>query len=183
MNPAQLSAYFAAHKTAVLGGAAAAVAGLALYRKHQAASGTGTTAGATVPGTLPAAAIVGAQGPDSSGFDLYNAVQPEIDQILQQMQANQTGGTTGGGTTAAPTPIASTLFNPTRSGKYVRFADGQIDEVEKDGSLLWLNPSEARSVFGTGGWAGHVNQLTVKAPANVYTSGKNLVTKNTPAKK
>jgi len=179
VNPAQLSAYFAAHKTAVLGSAAAAVAGLALYQRRKGTSGAGgaTTAGATVPGTIPAAAVepqsLGAY--DSTSFDLYNALQPEIEQILQT-------GTSSGGA-AAPSPVASSLLSPSYDGNYVRFADGQIDEVESDGSLLWLNPSEGKKAFGpTGNWKGKVNQLTVKAPANVYNTGKNLLAKNPPAK-
>lgn len=188
MNPAQLSAFFAAHKTAVLGTAAAAVAGLALVQRKKAGGPAGATAGATVPGTIPAAAVIPAGGTvgggyDSSSYDLYNALQPEISQILQQQQNQQTGGTTGGGVTAAPAPIASTLLNPSYSGNYVRFADGQIDEVENDGSLLWLNPSEAKKAFKGGSWVGKVNQLTVKPPAAVYNTGRNLLAKNTPAKK
>jgi len=184
VNPAQLSAYFAAHKTAVLGTAAAAVAGLALIQRKKTAGAAGaTTAGATVPGTIPAAAVVPAGGTigggyDSSSFDLYNAFQPEIDQILQLQQAQQTGGTAGGGINAAPAPVASTLLSPSYDGNYVRFADGQVDEVEGDGSLLWLNPSEAKKAFGGGSWAGKVNQLTVKAPSSVYNTGKNLLAKN-----
>jgi len=187
VNLGQLPVLFAQHKTAVLGAAAAGVTGLALYQRRKGTAGAGaTTGGATVPGTIPAAAVIPAGGSigggyDSTSYDLYNALQPEISQILQQQQSQQTGGTAGGGVKAAPAPIASTLLSPTYSGKYVRWADGQIDEVERDGSLLWLNPSESKKAFGGKTWVGKVNQLTQKAPATVYNTGKNLIAKNTPA--
>ena len=188
MNPGQLSALFAAHKTAILGGGAAAVAGLALYQRKKGGAGAGaSTVGARVPGTIPAAAVVpaggsvGAGGYDSSSFDTYNALQPEIDQILQRQEAQQTGGTAGGGVTAAPAPVASTLLSPSSSNNYVRFADGQIDQVESDGSLYWLSPTESAKAFGKGGWKGKVNQLNVKPPTNVFSAGKNILARNQSA--
>lgn len=166
MNPAQLSAYFAAHKTAILGGAAAAVAGLALYRKHAAAAGTPTTGGVTLAGTTPAAAIVGAQGPDSSSYDLYNAMQPELEQLLQ------TGASSGGVT--APPPVASGLFAPSGSGKLVSYSNG-LYEMESDGSLYHLAPSEwAKIVADNGGKKPAASALSGPAPGSSYSGQGNL---------
>lgn len=183
MNGAGLQALFAEHKTAVLGAAAAAVAGLALLQRKKAAAAGGagaTTVGATVPGTLPAAAVIPAGGSigggyDSSSYDLYNALQPEISQILQQQQAQQTGGTTGGGVTAAPAPIASTLFAPTYNGNYVHFTSGETAEVESDGSLYNLTQQEGAHALGKAGWRG-ANQLDVAQPkTNVFSASANLL--------
>jgi len=182
VNPGQLPALFAAHRTAILGGAAVVVAGLALHQRKKA--GAAPAGGGTVRGALPAAAVipaggsVGSGGYDSTSFDLYNALQPEINQILEQQQ---TGGMAGGGITAAPAPVASTLLAPSGSHNYVRFADGQIDQVESDGSLYWLSPTESAKAFGSGGWKGKVNQLAVRAPANVYSAGKNILSRNQSA--
>lgn len=149
MSP-QLAALFAQHRTAILGGGVAAVAGLALLRRKKAASTpVGATAGASVPGTIPAAAVVpagstGAGGYDSSSFDVYNALQPELEQLRQ---------TVGTPAAAAPTPIASTLFAPTMSGRYVSYgtAPGSpIEEIESDGSLYHLNPAEWKQVYSRG---------------------------------
>jgi len=174
VNAAQLPALFAAHKTAVLGTAAAAVAGLALYQRHKAAGGS-TGVGGTVAGALPAAAVAGSTPAtgggvyDSTSFDLYNALQPEIDAILQLEQNQQTGGAgpakpptkqptkppakQPAPASHAPAPIASTLFAPTMSGKYVRYNSGLIAEVEKDGSQLNLTQPE---------WQGVVKRLGSK---------------------
>lgn len=180
MNTAQLSALFAEHKTAVLGSAAAAVAGLALIQRKKAAGGS-TAVGARVPGTIPAAAVVPDGGTvgggyDSTSYDLYNALQPEIGQILAAQQAQQTGGA-GDGAAAAPTPIASTLFAPTYNGKYVHFSSGQTAEVESDGSLLNLTPQEGAHALGAKGWKA-AQQLNVAQPkAGVFSSAGNLVKK------
>lgn len=170
-------AAFEQNKPLVLGAAAAGVAGLALWQKKKRTAGAPTvTAGAApvIAGTSPAAAVVPAGSYDSSSYDLYNALQPEIDQILAQQR---TAG--AGAITTAPAPGASSLFAPTYSGNYVRFADGQIDEVEGDGSLLWLNPQEnAKAASMAGGSSDWVHQLTVNAPTNgaVYNTGTNLLT-------
>lgn len=180
MDTAQLSALFAAHKTAILGTAAAGVAGLALYQKRKGAGAAGSTAvGAAVPGTLPAAAVepqsLGAY--DSTSFDLYNALQPELEQILQT-------GTSGGGV-AAPPPVASTLFAPSGSGKYVGYGNG-LYEVEPDGSLYHLSPGEWASIIkANGGRKPAGTQLSGPAPGQQYGGTGNLQTwlnKANPAK-
>lgn len=79
MNPAAL---FAAHKTAVLGAAAAGVAGLALLKRKSAST---ATAGAATPGTAAGGSVPadGFMGPDSSAYDVYNALMPELDALRQ----------------------------------------------------------------------------------------------------
>lgn len=185
MNPDKLRALFEQHKTAILGTAAAAVAGLALVQRRRTTAGAGaagpTAVGATVPGTMPAAAVVGSSGGgyDSTSFDLYNALQPEISQILQQQQSQQTGGAPGGGVSEAPAPIASTLFAPTYNGNYVHFLSGETAEVESDGSLLNLTQSEGARALGKGGWRA-ANQLEVAQPkTGVFSTAGNLVKRAT----
>lgn len=167
MNP-QLALLFAQHKTAILGATAAGVAGLALVqRKKKAATATpasataGATVGTTIAGTIPAAAVVpagstGSGGYDSSSYDTYNALQPELAQILQAQQALATAGA-GSGITAAPAPVSSpilntpapapaaakksiaqTLFAPRGTGNYVKYGDGTLGEVEQDGSIYGI---------------------------------------------
>lgn len=183
---ADLAALYAAHKPAVLAAGAAGVTALVYLRSRKTgAAPAGASPGARVPGTSPAAAVVspastGIGGYDSSAFDAYNALQPEIDQILAQQRAATAGS--GAGTTA-PAPLASSLLQPTYNGQYVRFADGQIDEVESDGSLLWLNQSENTQAFGGGPWQyGKFDQLVQNHPdSGVYNTGDNLIGRATGA--
>lgn len=179
MNP-QLSALFAQHRTAVLGGGAVAVAALALWQKRKKATGAAgaATAGAAVPsiaGTIPAAAVVPGgsvgSGYDSSAYDVYNALQPQLEQL------RQTQGTTAA---AAPAPVASTLFAPTYDNNYVRYADGTTAEVESDGSLLWLNQDQYNQAGKlAGGPIPAVNLPQRTAPSKIYNTGENLAAKNT----
>lgn len=183
MNTAALSAYFAAHKVAILGGGAAAVAALGFYQHKKASSSTATTtSGATVPGTIPAAAVVssgaGSATYDSTAFDIYDSLQQQISDVASQQQT----GTTSGTSSATPVPIASTLFAPSYNGQYVRFADGQVDEVQSDGSLLWLDGTQSQQAFASkgGSWVGNVDQLTYNHPTTgVYNTGQNLKNKAT----
>lgn len=150
MNPAAL---FAAHKTAILGGAAAAVAGLALLSKRKKPTGVATTAGVTVPGTIPAAAIASGTGLggsyDSSAFDAYNALQPELEQILQ---------TVGSSTPKVPAPApASPLF---KDGFYA-MAGGPANEAVyqyKDGQLDLI--PNATALHQLGGGVKNINYVT-----------------------
>lgn len=185
MTTDQLSALLANNKPAALAAAAAAVTGLVLYRRKRSAAPAGATAGAGIPGTSPAAAIVsptaGMPTYDSSSFDAYNALQPEIDQILAQQQHATAGS--GTGTTTAPTPVASTLLTPTYNGHYVQLPGGMVNEVESDGSMLWLTPSEHQTAFANSGgnWAtsGLVDVLN-SAPSGLktYSVGDNLAALN-----
>lgn len=186
MNPEQLSALFAQHRPVVLGAGAAAVAGLALWQKKKKATGAGAATaagnvGATgtgVAGSIPAAAVQSqAAGYDSTSFDVYNALQPELE-MLRNQQDQQTGGAGSG--ISAPAPVASSLLSPTYNGHYVRFNDGAVDEVENDGSLYWLSPSEHATAFANAGghWdaSGLVDQLQVASPtAGIYSTGSNLL--------
>lgn len=146
MNTAQLSTLFEQHKTAVLGSAAAAVAGLALIQRRKATAGAAgsTTVGARVPGTIPAAAIEpqSAGAYDSTSYDLYNALSGQLEQLAQ------TGSSTGAA--QAPEPVSSSLFAPTGTGEWVRFADGVTAEVESDGSLFGLTGSQITALRQAG---------------------------------
>jgi hypothetical protein len=159
---------FAAHKTAILGAAAAGVAGLALLRRKKGAT-TAAASTSSIPGTIPAAAIVapGTGGVyDSSSYDLYNALQPEIEQLMQ---------TRGGSVSTAPTPVASSLFGPSSSNNLVRFSSGAIDQIQSDGSLYNVSPSELQALYNRGGIS--VQQLDTAEPTS-YGLGKNLTAAN-----
>lgn len=188
MNPEKLKALFAEHRTAILGAAAAGVTGLALLHRKQSGGDTGATSSSPA-GTIPAAAIAAQPtgSYDSSAYDVYSALQSELGPVLEQLREQgkqSTGGGTGGGVTKAPGPLASGLLAPTYNGKYVRFSDGLIAEMESDGSLFWLNPTESKKAFGGKSWAGRVNQLNVKAPSqNIFSTAKNLLAKQPTAAK
>jgi hypothetical protein len=95
VNPAAL---FAAHKGAVLGVAAAGVAGLALMKRKSSGSAPAAAAagaGATLPASV---AADGFMGPDSSAYDVYNALQPELDALRQ---------TVGTGVGSVPAPASA----------------------------------------------------------------------------
>jgi hypothetical protein len=141
VNLQQLPALFAQHRTAVLGGGAAAVAGLALWQRRKAKTGaTSSTTGAKVQpaGTIPAAAVVpagatGTAGYDSSAFDVYDALSQQMEQLRQ---------TVGMSTSVAPAPTASALFAPTGSGNYVLLPNGVTGEVESDGTVFGLTSEQ-----------------------------------------
>jgi hypothetical protein len=144
MSAAQLSAWFAAHRTVVLGAGAAGVAGLALLRRNRG----GAEAPGTVAGTLPAAAVVqgstaatGGGSYDSSAFDVYNALQPQLEALMQTGAA--------GGVKAAPKPVASTIFAPSNSGRVLTYSDGRSYELEKDGSLFGLTSQQLHQLEQT----------------------------------
>lgn len=178
MDVDQLKALFAKNKTVLLGAAAAGVAGLALWqgKKKGPAGPASTTAGARVPGTIPAAAVVPAGGTyDSSSYDLYSALQPELAKILEQQSA-QTGGT-GSGITSAPDPIASGLLAPSHSGQYVGYSQGGIYEVESDGSLYHLSGPEWTQVIKARGGDASYTGIGGKAPGADYSHVGNLSSK------
>lgn len=173
MNP-QTAALFATHKGAIFAAAAVAAVGLGLYTKKKGATSTTTSAGttSTIPGTIPAAAVVAPTTGgvyDSSSFDAYNALQPELEQILQ---------TQGSAINTAPTPVASTLFAPTYNGQYVAWANGETDEVESDGSLLHLTPDQYNQAGAVAGGAIPVQHLQQTSPGSIYSTGGNLTAKN-----
>jgi hypothetical protein len=108
VNPAQLQAYLQQHKQVVLGVGAAGVVGVALLRRKKAGGDVAAAPATTRPaGTIPAAAVVPAQGyaaPDSSAYDVYNALTGQLEQMRQ---------TIGGATTTAPEPVSSPLLTNT----------------------------------------------------------------------
>jgi len=100
------SAWFAAHKIPVLAGGAGGVALLALARRHAAGSSSGT---------VPTQAVA-----DTSASDLYNTLQPELEQLTTAISAASawnalpaSGGLPGGsGTTPPPAPTPAPAAQP-----------------------------------------------------------------------
>lgn len=170
MNPEQLQAFFAEHKTAVLGTAAAGVVGLALLQRKKKTTAGGTSQPA---GTIPAAAVVPSnalQGSyDSSAYDVYSALQPQIAQLSDQLNR-------GNSVTAAPAPIASTLFAPSGSGNYVRYGSS-IAEVESDGSLFAPTSDQWQKLAAQGAAFTQVSGKDSDLPS-YYTTAGNLAKAN-----
>lgn len=174
MNPAQLSAFFAAHKVAILGGGAAAIAALGLHQRKKNAAAS-TTAGATIPGTIPAAAVVGGTGSsaatyDSTAFDIYDSLEQQISDVASRQQTSSP--TTA--SSATPGPIASTLFAPTGQGPLVHFGNGTIAEVESDGSLYGESLAEWQA---QGSPTNYTSMPGLPAGATLYTRATNLQNK------
>jgi hypothetical protein len=182
VNTAQLQAFVAAHKVGVLGTAAAGAVLLGLRTRRKATAGGAATS--QPAGTLPAAAVVPANGLqgvgstyDSSAYDVYSALQSELTPFLQGQAAQTDASSTG--IAAAVLPVASTLFAPTYSGNYVKDAKtGLIGEVETDGSVFGFTPAQWSTAAGKGGGTslntiGHIGQA--------YSTEGNLARVATPA--
>jgi hypothetical protein len=169
VNTAQLQEF--AQRPAVLGATAVGVVGLALLHRKKAAAAPG---GAKQPaGTIPAAAVVPAQGyagPDNSAVQVYDALSSQLEQMRQTSAS-------GSGVTAAPAPVASTLFAPTGSGKFVRYADGNVFEVESDGSLFGLTPNQNDQATRAAGPGISWEQLQSTMPIK-YSTAANLAKVN-----
>lgn len=176
MNPEQLSALFTQHRTAVLGGAAVLVVGLGLYsRKVKAPAAAGaTTGGATVPGTIPAAAVAPTGGYDSTATDVYQALSDQIGALEQQQQ------TTGTAVTAPSKPISSTLFAPTGTGQYVVYKNGAYGEIESDGSVYGLSTPELTPDQWSKVWGAATPIGTTQT--NYFDRATNLAAQVQPAK-
>lgn len=163
MNIAGLQAFFAAHKTAVLGAGAAGVAGLALYQRKK---GTATD-GAGIAGSSPAAAVVqgstaatGGGTYDSSAYDVYSAMQPQMEQLAQAL-ADQTGGGAGS-VSSAPKPSASSTTPSKPKTGYYRAAGTNLTYYQDSaGNLDWLSKAEGRSLGFGGKNAPHVSVVPV----------------------
>lgn len=166
MNPAQqLQQLFEQHKPAVLGVAAAGVAGAALLHRRKAGeAATPRTSSGTLANPNPAAAVVPGNGGgyDSSAYDVYNALQSQLGPLLDQARQS-TGGAPGGGINTAPAPVASPLFKP---GFYRSPADGAIYQVDAAGKRDWLTPAEWKSL----GAAGKYSTTPVATDSAFFTS-------------
>lgn len=139
MNLAALQAWAGQNKVALLGAGAAGAVLLGLRTRSKATGGGPRTA--QPAGTLPAAAVVPANGLqatgstyDSSAFDVYSALMPQLEAL------RQTG--TSSGVTDVP-PIAQSIFAPNWTGKYVKYTNGTIGEIESDGSVYGISGAEA----------------------------------------
>lgn len=87
-----LGALWAAHKKTILVGGVGGAVGLGLLHRHAATAASGTNpaaVGAALPGDPAAngATIAGYQGPNTAGTDVYNALQPQIEQARNQAAA------------------------------------------------------------------------------------------------
>jgi hypothetical protein len=161
VNGAQLSAMLQQHKLPVLGAAAAGVVLLGL-RSRKKSSGAAVAAGPRPAGTLPAAAVVPAGGPDNSAFQVYDSLHSELGAFMEQ-QAAQTNARSG---ISSVPPIASTLFAPAGTGQLVGLSDGTTAEIESDGSLFGLSAQQ-----GWQQWEKAKGQVTaVSGPAPLYYS-------------
>lgn len=139
----QLAALWGQHRTALMVGGAAGVAGLAYLKRKKGGGGTtigpgGTVLGAVSPQTVPASG--GAY--DSSATDVYNSLQSELEQLTKPAQ---------GAPLSVPAPIASTIFQPTYNGNYGRLPNGEGVEIESDGSLFHINDQAANQIASQGG--------------------------------
>lgn len=95
MNTAQLQAFVEAHKMELAAGGAVLVGGLALAKRKKAGAATPTAAGAAAS---PQTGLPGTATYDSSASDVYNSIQPELEQ-LQQLITQQSS--------ASPIPVAA----------------------------------------------------------------------------
>lgn len=157
MNLDQLSATFEANKVPILATAAAGVAGLALWQRHKAGSSSTSTPAqgvATVPSYSAGsqlAATTGAGGVyDSSSSDLYGAIQPQLESLGSQVSDLNSKLNSVPVSTAPSSPIAGSLFAPSSSTNIVRYGDGNIVQVQSDGSQLSLTPDEWRGLYSKG---------------------------------
>jgi hypothetical protein len=141
VNAAQLQQWAQQNRKPLLitGAAVAGGLGLLTARKGKTAGDpplaeTGMTAnGATLTGTVPAY--------NSSSSDLYNAIQPQLENLQSIFDATKSP------IPVAPPPIASTIFAPTKTGKYLHNQYGGYLEVQNDGSLFALKHED---VLGLG---------------------------------
>lgn len=82
-------------------------------------------------------------------------------------------------TVTAPTPIASTLTAPSASKNFIQTSGNRVEQVQSDGSLLWLNPTEWANLVKAG--AKISDKGVAVGGSTQYTVGQNLATINTPA--
>lgn len=100
MNLSELPAVLEKNKAAAAGVGAVAVVGFALYAKRKGA-GSSTNAGAALSAGSQTAAASGGAAYDSSTSDLYNALEPQLEAIGNQLDQMQ-----GPKTIPAPAPPA-----------------------------------------------------------------------------
>jgi hypothetical protein len=169
-----LPVLFATHKGAFLAAGAAGVAGLAMLQRKK-SSTTGTSSTSTPAGTIPGAGVISSAGvqsayPDTSSTAAYNQLEGQ----LERLQASQA--------VPVPTPIASSLFAPNLTGRYVRGQDGSIAEIETDGSLYGLTGGDWASIEKSSGGLGStpLTQLSTALPSfyNVQTNLATAQSKN-----
>jgi len=122
MSPfAGAAAYIAAHKAVVVGGGAATAVGLGLYKRHakttQAAQAPAQPGGSTIAGYgMPATGAAGSY--DSSANDVYNAIQPQLEQtqgilrtVLDKLNSAPAPAPAAAAPAAAPPP-PPTVYQP-----------------------------------------------------------------------
>jgi len=144
VNLDKLKATFEANKTVFAGAGAVAVAGFALYkRSHPGASpevdagpGPSYSAGAQ-SGQLTGAAY------DSSGSDVYNALQPQIEQLGTKIDDLSS-------TIPVPAPPASTApaYKP---GYYGVTGASRTYYLDDQGNLDWISKAEGQAIKKSNG--------------------------------
>lgn len=86
MNLASIKAWSAKNKKPLLGSAAAAAVGFGLWTRSKGGSPKTTTAADITPGSTAPMPNAGGTGYDSSSSDVYNALQPQIEQTQGMLQ-------------------------------------------------------------------------------------------------
>jgi hypothetical protein len=171
-----LKAGFERNKKGLAVAGAVAVGGLALMqaRKGGTAGPQAGQPGATaVPARIPApasqqtASASGWAPYDSTASDVYNALQPMLERVSNQLDTQRSP--------IPLPPMASNLDAPTFTGTYVTYGDGSVHEVQSDGSLFHLSLPQYGDVqrrFGTD----KVAPLTIAGAApTAYSTTSNLM--------
>lgn len=134
--------WFAAHKTAVLGGSAAAVGALALYKRRHAsaAAANGTASDGTTTGTAGGSY-------DSSDSDIYNSLEDQISTLSEQLSKVTAASTPKPTPKPAPkTPPKTAPAPSTPKKSYVSLDDlAAVTADEKNGITLYQSGAEARA--------------------------------------
>jgi len=138
VNPAALSAWVQQNKTTLAVVGAAGAVGFGLMSKGKRPEepapngGAAVSAGSAVGSPVP---VGGYAAYDSTGSDLYNAIQPQLEGLgglLGQLQQQQKG---------APTPLFT-------AGFVKDTGTGRVYQLDETGNVDWLGPGELRQIAG-----------------------------------
>ena len=155
MNIADLTSKIEANKKPLAIAGAVAVGGLALMQRQKAGGDVGTTSATTPSAGATPAAIGGLATPNgqvvysSEASDVYNAIQPQLSTIGTAM--NQLLSDKATANSDDSIPIAARLNAPSGTGQFVGWkGNGYVTEVQSDGSLYHLTPSEWAAATASG---------------------------------
>lgn len=151
MNLSNLQATLTRNKGPLAAAGALVVVVLALRARTNgkiAAAGT-TTPTATAAGVsaTPYAYSAGGQtsgasGYDSSASDVYNAIQPQLEQLQQLYSQIPVPGTPTSVPTTSPTPTPAPTPAPTVQGYYRRTGTQAVYKAMSDGTLQWVDRAQ-----------------------------------------